>query len=281
MNNNAMIIQYKLGDTFLEKLSGVSKVLLFLSSILLMMASFDLRLILPLFILQCILLYSVYKPTKGLRFIIQFMFLMNMLNILLFYLVNPTTGTELAGSSTVLFSFNSYFVVTKETLFYFVTRILKIFGTLLISLWFILSITPTQMASGFYTIHVPYKYGTMMALGLRYMPDVLRDYRSIKESMQMRGVEFDSKRIGLMKRVKLNAKIILPLVLVSFDRIEVIASAMDLRGYGQQKKRSYYADVEVKRNDKLVIAFSITQFIIFGIYMYLKAKGLVPELWIL
>ena len=278
MNN--FLIRYAVGDSFLERLSGKTKVLLFFSSITLMMATFDLRIILPLFIVQCVLLKGVYRQERAIVFVVRFVVVMNLINLLLFYAVNPITGTDLTGTVTELFRFNDFYLVTYETLIYFVTRLLKIFGTLVISLWFVLSITPSQLAAGLYQLGVPYKICTMLSLGLRYIPDVHRDYMDIKESMQMRGLELDAKKASLWTRLKANVSILVPLLLVSFEKVDVIASAMDLRGYGQQKKRSYYSEQEATRDDKKIQLLAFVQFVILGVYLVLFFMGLAPKLWL-
>lgn len=279
--NDQFLIRYKIGDSFFEKLAGSTKVKLFITSLALMMLTFDMRIILPFFILHLFIFLSVYKQDKALNFIIKFMLLMNLINVLLFYIANPLIGSELAGQTTILFKFTDFYVVTYETLFYFLTRIMKIIGTLIISLWFILSITPTQLASGLYSIGVPYRIGTMISLGLRYMPDVYRDFVAIKESMQMRGLELQPKKTSIWKRLKANTQILLPLILISLEQVEIISSAMDLRGYGQQKKRSYYADIEVGKNDQIVRGLIWTQGILFIFYSILRITGRVPGLWII
>ena len=215
------------------------------------------------------------------KFIFRFMIIMNIINVLLFYLANPLTGTEMAGQVTVLYRFNSYFVITYETLIYFLARILKMVGSLMISLWFILIITPTQLASGLYAIGVPYRIGTMISLGLRYMPDVFRDFTAIREAMQMRGLELNPRRASLLTRLKANTEILLPLIIVSFEQVETISSAMDLRGYGQGPKRSYYGDIDPGPHDRQVRLLALIQGVVFVIYMWLRLTGRVHELWVI
>lgn len=48
--NNQFLINYRLGNGVFDRLTGRSKLIFFLSSIMLMMVSFDLRLIGPFFV---------------------------------------------------------------------------------------------------------------------------------------------------------------------------------------------------------------------------------------
>ena len=76
--------------------------------------------------------------------------------------------------------------------------------------------------------------------------------------MQCRGVELDAKRASLMTRLKQTVLILVPLIISSFDRIGNIANAMDLRGFGKKKKRTYYSEHEPTKADKgFKVAYTI------------------------
>ena len=61
----------------------------------------------------------------------------------------------------------------------------------------------------------------------------------------------DKKKTKLFTRLKQAVLIIVPLLFSSFDKVGNIANAMDLRGYGKLKKRSYYAEHEMTKADKV------------------------------
>ena len=63
-----------------------------------------------------------------------------------------------------------------------------------------------------------------------------------------------SKKESLFKRLKAASNIIIPLILSSFDRIEVISNAMELRGFGKHKKRSWYMSRDLVWEDFAAIA---------------------------
>ena len=69
--------------------------------------------------------------------------------------------------------------------------------------------------------------------------------------MQWRGVELDAKKAKLGYRMKQTVLILVPLIISSFDRIGNISNAMDLRGFGKLKKRSYYSEHEDVAGDKV------------------------------
>lgn len=278
--NADFLINYQPGKRFLQRLNGKTKVLLFTASLMVMMQSFDLRFLAPVFIIHLFLLISVKPKWKQLKGVITFIVLMNLLNIFLFYLAKPDIGLTYTGSSTILYRFNGYFIITYETLIYFLTRMTKIFGVVLISLWFMVSITPSQLASGLSGCGLPYHFSTMVALGFRYIPDIFNDYKTIQESTQMRGVEMDARRTSLMMRLKQTVLVLFPLIMVSFDRVGTIASAMELRGFGQKRRRTYYCELPPTREDYLMRGFAFIELAVFVFYLILSLNGWVPKLWL-
>ncbi len=277
--DNRFIIPLIPGRERLQRLTGATKVRLFTATLFVLMVSFDLRILIPGLVLQCVLLASIHPSLHKLRFIIVFIIITNAINILLFFLADPLIGSKLAGSTTVLFSLSSHFPFTGETLWYFFARLSKIASVFVASLWFALSITPSQLASGLYSLKFPYKVCTMISLGLRYIPDILRDYENTKAAMQMRGLELDPKKTSLGARLKQTTLILFPLVIITFEKVGVIANAMELRGYGQGKKRSYYCEPETTRDDIVVQILAAALFLVFAVYIVTGWISPHPDLW--
>lgn len=277
MNN--FIINLIPGETFLHKLSGTTKVRLFFVFIVYLIMTFDFRLILPALILGVVGLVSLKPKFKSLKYLMGIVVVMNVVNIILYYVADPHLSTNYSAQETVWFALNDYFVFTYETMWFLLCRFLKMIATFLISLDFILAITPSEFAAGLYNCGIPYKVCTIVEMAFRYIPDIARDYTNIKISMQARGVELDPKKTGLFERLKQNILILVPLIITSFDRIGNISNAMDLRGFGKGKKRSYYSEHEETPNDKKVkICYIALGLFVVG---YIAAKFVfhIPEVW--
>jgi energy-coupling factor transport system permease protein len=238
------------GTTFLDKLSGTTKVRLFLALVILLVATWDIRILFPVLVVALIGLISIKPNWKLVGGLMAFIIVINLFNLFLVWVVSPEYGNSIVGGSTLLFRFTDRYVITAETMWYFLVRFTKFVATFLVSLTFIQSITPSEMAAGLYSIKVPYKIATVVSIAFRYIPDITRDFSDIKVSMQARGVEIDPKRVGLIERLKQNVLILVPLIIVSFERVGNIANAMDLRGYGRGKKRTYYAEHEETAADR-------------------------------
>ena len=102
-------------------------------------------------------------------------------------------------------------------------------------------------------VEISYNIGYAVAIALRYIPDVQDDFHKIKNAQEARGIEMSGKA-KLMSRIKSTASIIFPLIFTSIGRIDTISNAMELRGYGKHRKRTWYMGRKLQRNDYLCIA---------------------------
>ena len=186
-----------------------------------------------------------------------------LLNNLLIYLFAPEQGVAIYGSRDLLFTIAGRYTVTKQQLLYHANVILKYTGTIPLILLFVATTNPSEFAASLNRLGVSYKISYAVSLAMRYIPDTQNEYHDISLSQQARGVEM-SKKENLFKRIAAAGSIILPLILSSMDRIDVISNAMELRGFGKNRKRTWYmgrkfaaADIGCILFGLLLLAFTI------------------------
>ena len=73
-------------------------------------------------------------------------------------------------------------------------------------------------------------------------------------AQQARGIDL-SRKDKFFDRLKNSAAILFPLVLSSLQRIEVISNAMELRGFGKNKKRTWIVERKFKKDDYRALVF--------------------------
>jgi energy-coupling factor transport system permease protein len=122
-----------------------------------------------------------------------------------------------------------------------------------VALLFFLTTQPNEFAASLNAVFVPYPIAYAVAIALRYIPDVQRDYRNISNAQQARGIDM-SKNASAFKRLKNIASIILPLVFASIDRINSISNSMELRGFGKMRRRTWYSARPFERRDVIAVA---------------------------
>jgi energy-coupling factor transport system permease protein len=88
-------------------------------------------------------------------------------------------------------------------------------------------------------------------------------------AQQARGVELSSKE-SVTKRLKSATAILMPLILSSMDRIEVISNAMELRCFGKEPKRTWYEARDFRKSDYTAIVIGFLLIILAFVLQYLN-----------
>lgn len=234
----------------IHRLTGASKLVCLVAWTVAVMTSFYTPLLLLLTVASFILFRVAKLRVKDISFMLGIMLVYIVLNNVLIFLFSPEHGTSIYGTRTVLFHIVGPYVVTAEQLFYHLNVILKNACTIPIVLLFVCTTNPSEFAASLNRIGVSYRISYAVALALRYIPDIQREYRDISLAQQARGTEM-SKKASLVSRLKAASSILIPLILSSLDRIETISNAMELRGFGKEKQRTWYSGRKFSRMDIL------------------------------
>lgn len=253
---NTEMLSYIKKDSPIHKLTGATKLICFLLWTIAAMITYDTRVLIGLFIAGIIVFKISKIKFKDVSFILYFILFFLLLNALLIFVFSPYQGVEIYGSRTDLFHLIGPYTVTKEQLFYELNVILKYFATIPMALLFILTTDPSEFAASLNKIGVSYKVAYTVSIALRYIPDVQRDYKDISFAQQARGIDLSSKE-KLSKRIKNSAAILMPLIFSSLERIDKISLAMELRAFGNNKKRTWYNSRKFGKIDYISIVILI------------------------
>ena len=244
------LFSYSQLDTFVHRLSGLTKLVCFVLLTTAVMLTYDIRVIAGIMVLSLIVMRISQIRFSQIRVMLVYIMIFLVTNFFLTFLFAPMYGVEIYGTRHDLFTIAGNYVVTLEQLFYQITKFSKYLSVIPLGMIFIFTTNPSEFASSLNGVGVSYKVCTSLSLTLRYFPDVTRDYQTISLAQQARGLEMTSKA-KLSKRIKSIAAILIPLIFTTIDRIELISNAMDLRGFGKHKKRTWYAKRPLKRADYL------------------------------
>ena len=256
-------------DNWVFKLSGITKLICFIILTVAVMLTYDVRLIAGIFFLSVAVLVMSGIQFSQIKTLTIYVCLFLVLNFVLTYLFDPQYGVELYGSSHEIFRFSDRYTVTWEQLLYQLSKSFKYASVIPLGLMFILTTNPSEFAASLNGIKISYKVCYAFALTLRYFPDTVRNYNDISVAQQSRGLDL-SKKEKFSTRVKNIMNICAPLIFSTMDRIDVISNAMDLRGFGKHKTRTWYAKTPVKRADYLCVAVCLSVLavvILFALYI--------------
>lgn len=240
----------------IHSLTGASKILMVILISVAAMITYDTRFLVVIVLISMVLFILSKTKLSDIKFILVMVLVFMLINNLVIFLFSPEEGVKIYGTRHELFKLWGPYVLTKEQLFYQLNVTIKYFSIMPVAIIFFTTTEPSEFASSLNKLGVSYKIGYSVALSLRYIPDVKRDYREISQAQKARGID-TSKKTKFVRRVKNAGAILFPLVFSSMDKIETISNAMELRSFGKNKKRTWYSARPFKLADYLMIALSV------------------------
>jgi|YNPNPStandDraft_1061719.scaffolds.fasta_scaffold01720_7 energy-coupling factor transport system permease protein len=156
--------------------------------------------------------------------------------------------------------------VTLESLLFSFTMILRL--VCIISSFALLSllVNPDALFDLLLKLRLPRRSILVASITMRFIPVLLKDAYTLKESIQIRGYKLASK--GFIKKIKTHSILIMPLLSSAIDRSIQIAESMEARGFSS-KNKTIYANIVFKPVD---ISFIISSFLFIIIVIWLKVR---------
>ena len=210
----AKILSYEEKDTWIHRLSGVTKLIFFLLWCLTSMLTYDTRVLAVMLALALIIFKASRTQWKQVGAVFKLVLVFLVFNVVAIYLFSPDQGTEIYGTRTVLFHIAGRYDITKEQLFYELNVVLKYFTVIPAVFMFLVTTNPSEFAASLSRIGVSYNVGYAISIALRYIPDVQGEFTKIRH-------------------------------------------AMELRGFGKHRKRTWYMEKKLRRGDYLAIIFTV------------------------
>lgn len=250
MNNSGSLYRDK--ASFLHTLDGSVKLIWVICWSIFTFMFMDLRVFICLTLIGSVLLALSKIEWYYIRPLVFFILGFTAFNSILLLILTPHYGSELAGSTTVILTLGFY-KLTRENLFYVLTISFKYIALLPITLLFLFTTHPSKFASSLNRIGIPYKVAYTVNLALRYIPDIKNEISHIIMAQQARGVAFKKGEAPLSHLLKNYMTVLIPLVLGSLERIEIVSNAMDLRGFGKAPKRTWYVRESITKKDVIAL----------------------------
>lgn len=266
------VLNYLPRKSVVHELTGTTKLAFFLLFTFASMITYDTRVLVGLMLVSFAAFRLSHIKLREVRFMLLFMLVFLLLNNFFIFLFNPDQGTQIYGTRHVLAHLFWRYDLTAEQLFYMLNISLKYFVALPVAILFISATNPSEFAASLNSIGISYRVGYSVAIALRYIPDIQRDYHNISQAQQARGVELGKKE-NLFNRLKNAVGILLPLILSSLNRIDTISNAMELRGFGKDpKKRTWYVQRPFRRNDWIAIGVGAALLAVSAVGIFLNGS---------
>ena len=249
---NEAMLEYKSIDSPIHRLTGATKLICFILWSLVSMLTYNTYILLFMVMFSFIIFKISKIKFKQISFVFYFILIFLIINNIAIFIFSPYEGVKIYNSRTDLFHIIGPYSLTAEQLFYQFNVTLKYFSIIPIALIFMVATDPSEFAASLNKIGVNYKIAYSVSIALRYIPDIQHEYSDISFAQQSRGIDM-SKKAKLSQRIKNSTAILMPLIFSSLERIETISSAMELRAFGNKKKRTWYSERDFKKSDYVSI----------------------------
>jgi len=165
------------------------------------------------------------------------------------------SGRPLLGSGLHIGGVGVDFMVTSGGLAAGARIASRLLIILLSSLFFVTTTEPSRLAYSLMRHGVPYRYGFMLVLALRFIPVFQLEANAVRKAQLARGLRIDAP--GPRTLVRLARYTFMPLIVSALGRISTISMSMEGRGFGLSRKRTFLRESRFGLSDWVVSLASL------------------------
>lgn len=198
-------------------------------------------------------------------FMIMFPFYVFLLFIHGFFNVSQVEALTGKTELTRLFSFpaNWWLIggagVTWEGLMYGLSIVFKTITITLVAPLVVFTTDVDNMIVGMVRARIPYKLAFIFSSTLRFFPLLFTEINSIIEAQRLRGLAFE--KMGPFQRVKVYAKITIPLILGSMVKSQQLEVVLQSKAFSGRPDRTYLHESQLYPADIILIGCSLIFFL--------------------
>ena len=156
---------------------------------------------------------------------------------------------------------------TWEGLLYGVNVILKTLSLILVMPLAIFTTDVDEMITSMVQARVPYRLAFIFSSTFRFFPLLWAEFQKIVEAQRLRGLPLES--MGLMKRVRVYARVVVPLILGALVRSQQLEVVLQSRAFNGDPDRTYFHEVKMTWVDHAVMA-GVFLFSIAAVYVRVR-----------
>lgn len=142
---------------------------------------------------------------------------------------------------------------------------LRIANVTLLSMYYLFTASPRQIAMGLKGVGVPYSLGFLLSLIFRFIPLVKNDLLHIREAQMVRGLQINQG--SLFAKIGKYGYLLVPLIFTSLKRVPLIANALDAKGFKMRNRQHRF--YRMRRWQKRELAILLAGFGIVMLLFYL------------
>jgi energy-coupling factor transport system permease protein len=182
----------------------------------------------------CLTLGKIAGVGGKMRGVLSAFLLFSAVVLVINLIANQHGENVLFGSGFRFYIWRIGFQITLESISTALRMVMRLLAVVLSFLVFTLTTKPEVLLSKFSGVRGLEGFGLLLGLAYRFLPTLVSDGSEIRDSLRIRGVQFDEG--GRRDRLRSYASLGIPLIANSLDRSMQLAEAMESRGYGSGQK---------------------------------------------
>jgi energy-coupling factor transport system permease protein len=168
-------------------------------------------------------------------------------------------GLSQKGTTPVFWRF------TRESLSFGLTVAIKLDSMLIAGIIFLSTTRNEEISLGLIRLGIPYQVSFSLSLALRMIPTLIETATTVIEAQRSRGLDLRSKNI--FTRMKRSIPLLAPIFLTTIRTTNQLAMALEARGFGLNKKRSFYQEVRFTARDYVIFVFLLLVVLLTGFFL--------------
>lgn len=165
--------------------------------------------------------------------------------------------------------------ISAESVTYAIAQYMRFLSMAAVGFPIAFAIAPGDIGPAFARLGVPYKFAYGLELTFRFVPSLASDLQTTVDAQRVRGYQWEALGRTPVGKVRRTVPLVTPLTINAIVGAEDTIDAMDLRGFGTQR-RTWLRQLALGRIDRLVLlAFAA----LLGVITVLSFAGL-TRLWV-
>ena len=140
-----------------------------------------------------------------------------------------------------------FLFIKREALVFGALTAIKIDAVLVAGIVFLATIRNEEITIGLVKLGVPYVMCFAFSTALRLVPTFAATGAAVVEAQRSRGLDLDTG--PLWRRLKVYIPLMAPIFLVSIRNANLMAMALEARGFGAGKNRTFYIELKMRSRD--------------------------------
>jgi energy-coupling factor transport system permease protein len=142
----------------------------------------------------------------------------------------------------------------RDSLLFGLLTAVKIVGILFAGIVFLVTTRNEEITVGLVKLGVPYVACFAFSMALRLVPTFAQTGMTVVEAQQSRGLEL--QKGSLWRRMRNYIPLMVPIFLVSIRNANLMAMALEARGFGARGKRTFYLQTRMRPLDWLALTIT-------------------------